>query len=80
MNNVPAHAKEHDDLITLVAKITDSSKLIAGCIVVTIGVDGRPVVGGNLGTTAQIMNVLRQLAAAEDQIADVYKIDTPRNN
>lgn len=80
MSNAPAHSAEHDQLMQLVAKITDKSKLIEGTILITIGVDGRPCIGGNFVSPAIAMEILRQLAAAENQIANVSRVDLPKDN
>lgn len=80
MSNAPAHAAEHDQLMQLVAKVTDKSKLIEGIILITVGKDGRPCIGGNFVSPTVAMGILRQLAAAENQIADVSQIDMPKDN
>lgn len=49
MTNAPAHAAEHDQLMQLLAKVTDRSQLIGAVILITIGCDGRPCVGSDLG-------------------------------
>lgn len=80
MSNAPAHAAEHDQLMQLVAKVTEKSELIEGIVLITVGKDGRPCLGGNFSTPAIAMTILRQLAAAEDQVADVSIVKLPRDN
>lgn len=79
MTNAPAHAAEHNILMQVVAKIVNQSVLIDMVVLITVGVDGRPSVGGNL-EPAQVVELLRQLIAAEDQIANVSQIKVPRDN
>lgn len=80
MSNVPIHAAEHDQLMQLLAKVTDRSQLIGAVILITIGHDGRPCVGSDLDSPETIHKVLREIAEAEDQIADVSEVGTPRDN
>lgn len=80
MSSAPAHAAEHDQLMQLLAKVTDRSELIGAVILITIGCDGRPCVGSDLDSPATIHKVLREIAAAEDQIADVSEVKMPRDN
>lgn len=78
--SAPAHAKEHDNLTVLLAKSIEFSKLIDGVILITIGKDGRPCVGGNVDNPATMLRILRELAAAESLVEDVSKVLVPRNN
>lgn len=80
MSNAPAHVAEHDQLMQLVAKVLSQSELIGAMILVTIGTDGRPCVGSDLDSPATIHRVLREIAAAEDQIADISEVKVPKDN
>ncbi len=76
----PAHADQHDELIEILAKMVEKCKLIEYVVMVTIGFDGRPVVGGNLDDSSQISDLFRQLVAAEDKISESYKIAISSDN
>ncbi len=80
MTNAPAHAAEHEQLLQLLAKATRTSTLIGGIVLITVGVDGRPCVGGDLDTPEQILSVIRQLAAAENLIDTVAEVNIPEDN
>ena len=80
MSNAPAHVAGHEDLLRIVMKVTDNSHLIACTIVITIGTDGRPCVGGNIDHPEQLLDILRQLADAENMIGDASKVDMPKDN
>lgn len=77
---IPAHATEHNELLQLLGKATDKSQLIGAVVLITVGIDGRPMVGSNLGHEDEVYYLLRRLVAAEDQIAAVDKVDVPRDN
>lgn len=76
----PAHAKEHDALMVMLAKQIETSKLIEGAVLVTIGYDGRPCVGANIGNPAHVLQLLRSLGEAEDLVENVTKVDVPETN
>lgn len=76
----PAHSDEHNGLMQIIGKLVNQSELIDIAILVTVGTDGRPAVGGNLDNPAQITEVLRQIVAAEDQVATITQVDLPRDN
>lgn len=78
--NAPAHAAEHNDLMQLVAKVTDQSELIACVILVTVGADGRPMIGSDLETPEAVLNVLAQVMDAHQYKAVVSKIDVLKGN
>lgn len=80
MSNAPAHAAEHNQLMQLIAKVTDRSELIGAAILITIGHDGRPCVGSDLDSPATIHKVLREIAAAEDQVVNVSEIKILKDN
>lgn len=80
MTNAPAHATEHDQLMQLLAKVTCNSELIAAVVLITIGHDGRPCVGSDMDSPAMIHKALREIGAAEDQVADVSQVKVPRDN
>lgn len=73
----PAHADEHDALMVMLAKQVETSRLIAGAILITVGVDGRPCVGANMDDPAAIMRILRELGAAEQHVEHVTEVDVP---
>ena len=76
----PAHAKEHDALMVMLAKQVETSKLIEGAILITVGYDGRPCVGGNMASPAHIMELLRVLGGAEGLVSNVAQVDVPGTN
>jgi hypothetical protein len=78
--SVPAHAKEHNDLMVLLAKQIETSKFIEGAILITIGKDGRPCVGSNITSVPYVMELMRALGGAEDQIDSVVKVSIPGTN
>lgn len=80
MTNAPAHAAEHNTLMQLIAKIVNQSALIDTVILITVGVDGRPSIGGNVDHPGQIMEILQQLAAAEEDVEGVRRVDLPKDN
>lgn len=78
--NAPIHAEEHTQLMQLVAKVTDKSRLIQAVIIITVGADGRPMVGSDLGDPGLVFGVLQQVMMAHDQIATVTNVDVPKDN
>lgn len=80
MNSPPVHAAEHDELLRLLAKATERSTTVHGVILITIGTDGRPCLGSDLGDPKVIHQVLRQIGGAEDKIANVAEVDIPHSN
>lgn len=78
-NNVPNHAKEHHELLQLVGKLVDRSELISGCILITIGTDGRPCIGGNM-TASSMHEIMTALGAAEEYAKPPVEVPIPRDN
>lgn len=76
----PPHAAEHHELLQIIGKLVNKSILIEGAVLITIGVDGRPCVGGNVGDTAQIIEIMRQLVEAGDQAGEATQVKVPRDN
>lgn len=76
----PPHAKEHDELMVFLAKLVEKSDLIDGAILITVGKDGRPCIGGNIESPAHMLEILRQLVEAEDLIEAVKDVPVPRDN
>lgn len=79
-DRAPIHAEEHTQLMQLIAKVTDKSEKIMAVIVITVGADGRPMVGSDLGGPGFVFGVLQQVMAAHDQIATITNIDVPKDN
>lgn len=76
----PPHAKEHHELLQLVGKLVQDSKLIDGMILITVGYDGRPCVGGNVESPEHIMELLRALGEAGSAVAGSSRVDIPKDN
>ncbi len=77
--SVPPHTPEHHELLQLVGKLVDKSKLIDCCILITIGVDGRPCIGGNM-SAPDMHRLMTELGAAEDLAKAPVEIPIPKDN
>lgn len=76
----PVHAPEHEDMLRTCAKMVEASGTVEGLILITVGYDGRPCVGGNLGSAEDILVVLQQLVDYADLANPGRTIPLPRNN
>lgn len=73
----PPHAKEHHELLQLLAKATEKSDLVGHVILITLGFDGRPCVGSSIPNPGAVLEILTQLGAASDALETVTEIDMP---
>lgn len=73
----PPHAKEHHELLQLLAKATENSKLVDHVVLITIGFDSRPCVGSSIPNPGTVLEILTQLGAATDALETVTEIDMP---
>ncbi len=75
----PVHSPEHEQLLQLLAKATEHSRLVDDIILITIGFDGRPCIGGTIASPEQMLAVLRALGGAGEHLEDTREIDIPEN-
>lgn len=77
----PAHADEHESLIQLLAKSTsvDHSK-VAGFVLITVGEDGRPMVGSDLDSPEIAFGVMYQLLVNAGLVENVHEVEIPEGN
>lgn len=80
MSNAPIHADEHEQLMQLIAKVTDKSEKIMAIILITVGTDGRPMIGSDLGDPGPVFAVLAQVTAAHGHIDNIVKVAVPKDN
>lgn len=76
----PRHSAEHTELMQLLARATEKSETIAYSVLVTVGVDGRPMVGTDLDSPEAVVEVLAQVVGAYSEIEQVTSVDIPKAN
>jgi len=73
-----AHVNEHNDIMMLVAKIAQSSKVVEAAILITFDDDGCPCVGSYGLDLEDVMPTLQVVASSENQIvkAEMKPLDS----
>lgn len=73
----PPHTKEHHELLQLLAKAIENSKLVDHVILITIGFDSRPCVGSSIPNPGAVLEILSHLGAATNALENITEIDMP---
>lgn len=74
----PPHFDEHNELMQALSLIADGQTLTRHYIIITIGLDGRPLVGTTIEDVGALHRTLAQLSAFEEHVEEVTELEEPR--
>ena len=75
MSKIARHAPEHEELMQLVVRLFENFELIEDVVVVTLGFDGRVIVGSSMNEPSETHRLLREVGAWEDKIEFVEPVE-----